>query len=72
MLVDASYGRKTKAVILMDTKIEEGVYPQCIENVTPWGGTFLSFLPGHSPAETSGKDLIANIESMIDYLLKGN
>ena len=59
------------AVILMDTKIEEGVYPQCFENTTPWGGTFLSFLPGHSPAETSGNDLIANIESMIDYLLKG-
>ena len=54
-------------VVLMDTFIEEGVYPQCMESVTPWGGVFLHFLPGHKPEATSDAKLVGNIIELIKY-----
>ena len=57
------------AMILMDTAIEEGVFPQCMESVTPYGGKMLSFLPGHSPDVTGNAQYIANITAMVNYLL---
>ncbi|MBR7145391.1 MAG: ThuA domain-containing protein [Lentisphaeria bacterium] len=54
---------------LMDTFIEEGVYPQCFETVTPWNGKFVSFLPGHFTHATGNEQLIANIAEIIKYLL---
>ena len=59
-------------MVLMDTFIEEGVFPQCMESYNPWGGKFLHFLPGHAPAATANADLIANIANMIQYLTTGN
>ena len=58
------------AMILMDTAIEQGVYPQCVETVNPWGGKMVSFLPGHAPEVTSSEPVIANITAIIDYLLQ--
>lgn len=55
--------------VLMDTFIEEGVYPQCFETVTPWNGRFVSFLPGHFPTATGNAKLIANIDAIINYLV---
>ena len=55
--------------ILMDTFIEEGVYPQCFETVTPWNGKLVSFLPGHCPGAVANAGLLANIEEIIKYLL---
>ncbi len=60
------------SMILMDTMIEEGVFPQCLETVTPWNGKFVSFLPGHKPEATGNPELIRNVTVLIDYLLKGN
>ena len=57
------------AMVLMDTRIGQGVYPQCAEAITPWGGKFLSFLPGHAPEVTSSAPFIANVTAMIRYLL---
>ena len=54
---------------LMDTFIEEGVYPQCFETATPWNGKFVSFLPGHFTHATGNEQLIANIAEIIKYLL---
>ncbi len=59
------------ATVLMDTRIEEGVFPQCFENITPWNGKFLSFLPGHKPEVTSNPEIIKTISTLINYLLKG-
>ena len=57
------------SMILMDTMIEEGVFPQCLETVTPWNGKFVSFLPGHKPEATGNPELIRNVTALIDYLL---
>ncbi|MBR7155531.1 MAG: ThuA domain-containing protein [Lentisphaeria bacterium] len=56
--------------VFMDTFIEEGVFPQCLENATPWGGKFCHFIPGHSPEVTANKDYIANVTALINYLLQ--
>lgn len=58
------------AMVLMDTFIEEGVFPQCLETVTPWNGKLVSFIPGHAPAATTNEYLIKNITEIISYLLK--
>ena len=57
-------------MVLMDTFIEEGVFPQCFETVSPWGGKLVSFIPGHSPASTAHDALIRNIDAIIAYLLE--
>ncbi|MBR2508698.1 MAG: ThuA domain-containing protein [Lentisphaeria bacterium] len=58
------------AMVLMDTFIEEGVFPQCLETIAPWGGKFVSFIPGHHIHATANKKLIANITEITKYLLK--
>ncbi len=60
----------SKIDILMDTFIEEGVFPQCTEAITPWGGKFINFIPGHSPEITTKSELIHNIVELIKYLLE--
>ena len=55
-------------MVLLDTCVSTGIYPQCFETMTPWGGKFVSFLPGHSPEVTSGAPLIADIDAIIRYL----
>ncbi len=60
------------SVILMETSIAEGVFPQCTETVTRWGGKMVSFLPGHDPSVTSKPELIRNITVLMEYLMKGN
>ena len=55
---------------IWDTFIEEGVFPQCMESVTPWGGKFLHFLPGHNPTAVCNEKLLANTAAMINYLLE--
>ena len=57
-------------VTLMETRIDEGVFPQCYETVTPWGGRILSFIPGHLPEVTGNPDLVHNITVLVDYLLQ--
>ena len=57
--------------VLMDTFIEEGVYPQCCEAITPWGGKMVSFIPGHAPTATANGSLIRNVSAIIGYLLEG-
>jgi hypothetical protein len=54
---------------LMDTCIEQGVYPQCFESINPWGGKMFSFLPGHREEATTNPALVANITEIIKYLL---
>lgn len=60
------------AVFLMDTAIEEGVFPQCLENATPWGGKFCHFIPGHSPEVTADAGVISNITILAKYLLEAS
>ncbi|MBR7127345.1 MAG: ThuA domain-containing protein [Lentisphaeria bacterium] len=54
--------------VLLDTFIEEGVYPQCLENFTPWGGKFIHFIPGHAKEVTENQKFISNITAIINYL----
>lgn len=56
------------ATVLLDTFISEGVYPQCFENITPWGGKFIHFIPGHAKELTSHPNFIFNIVTIINYL----
>ena len=55
--------------VLMETKTEEGVFPQCYECATPWGGRILGFIPGHDKAVTTHPDLIFDVEALIRDLL---
>ena len=57
------------AVTLMETRIEEGTFPECFEAHTPWGGRVLSFLPGQIPEVAGDPALVADISILIDYLL---
>lgn len=57
-------------MVLMDTFIEEGVFPQCMESLSPWGGKFMHFLPGHAPEEVRNAKLLGNIKLLINYLLE--
>lgn len=54
--------------ILMNTDTEEGTFPQCYENATPWGGRVIGFIPGHRPEVTGSPELIANLKVLIDTL----
>ena len=56
---------------LMEVKIEEGIFIQCCESITPWGGKIINFLPGHAPEATSDPILIGNITVLMEYLSKG-
>lgn len=58
------------AMTLMETKTEEGTFPQCAEVVTPFGGKIMSFIPGHDPQVTSNPVLIRNVVRLIEYLLR--
>ena len=55
--------------VLMDTFIEEGVFPQCAETVTEQGGKIVSFIPGHLPVSAADGFLIRNVSEIIRYLL---
>jgi len=54
--------------VLMETTIEEGVFPQCCEAVSPWGGRIVSFLPGHASEAVIHPDLVYNVAKIIKYL----
>jgi len=53
---------------IMETTTDEGTFPQCHENLTPWGGKIIGFIPGHSPQVTQLPALIDNITVLINYL----
>ncbi len=55
--------------VLMETHTDEGIYPQCVECITPCGGTEVIFLPGHREESFSNADFIADNFILIDYLL---
>lgn len=58
------------AMVLMDTVTESGVFPQCTENLTPQGGRFINFLPGHHPGTTSSPEFVRTVAVLINYLLE--
>ncbi len=53
---------------LMETRTDEGTFPQCVETTTPFGGKIVSFIPGHAESVSTHADTIANIKTLIDYL----
>jgi hypothetical protein len=57
------------ATVLMETTTLEGTFPQCWENVTPWGGRVLGFLPGHRPEIVGNPVLVENAARLISSLL---
>ena len=54
---------------LMETAIPEGIFVQCCETISPWGGKLLSFIPGHRPEITTDPVLNENIATLVDYLM---
>ena len=57
-------------MVLMDTFIEEGVFVQCLESITPWSGKFVSFIPGHNVHAATNENLLKNVTEIIEYLLE--
>ena len=58
--------------VLMETETDEGVFPQCFEALTPWGGKMISFLPGHRSEIVTHSDFIFDVMRIINYtLIKG-
>jgi len=57
------------AMVLLETTIEEGTFPQCWENTTPWGGRVIGFLPGHDKAVVQSAGVVANVVVLIESLL---
>lgn len=55
----------------LKTTISEGTFVQSYETITKFGGKIAAFIPGHYPAAIANKDLIFNIELLIDYLTLG-
>lgn len=59
-------------IAILETKTDEGTFPQCWENATPWGGRVIGFLPGHRP-EVAGGELVAeNVSVLIESLLESD
>ena len=56
--------------VLMETNTDEGIYPQCVECINPYGGRQIIFLPGHKAASFANKEFIANNLVLINYLLE--
>lgn len=57
------------AVFLMQTTIDQGTFPQCHENRSPWGGRVIGLLPGHSAEVVRHPDYLANVRAIIARLL---
>ena len=55
--------------VLMETNTDEGIYPQCVECITPYGGRQLIFLPGHRVESFENPEFIADNMVLINYLL---
>lgn len=56
--------------VLLETNIDEGTFPQCWENATPWGGRVIGLLPGHRSEVVKNQTLVANVTQLIDSLLE--
>ena len=56
-------------MVLMETTTDEGTFPQCHINQTPWGGTMIGFLPGHRKQVIRSKSVLDNCRVLINYLL---
>jgi hypothetical protein len=56
--------------VLMETTTDEGTFPQVWENVTPWGGRVIGFLPGHGQDAVRNPALVENAAALIQYLLE--
>lgn len=54
---------------LLETATDEGVFPVCHENRTPWGGRVLGYTPGHRPEVVASEGMVANCRVLIDDLL---
>jgi type 1 glutamine amidotransferase len=57
------------ALTLMETRTDEGTFPQCWENKTPWGGRVIGFLPGHRKEVAGGDAVAENVTVLIQDLL---
>jgi hypothetical protein len=53
---------------LLETTTDEGTFTQCWETITPWSGRIVGFLPGHRREVVTHPDVVANVETLIDYL----
>lgn len=56
-----------EGIVLMETTIAEGTFPQCMIVPTEFGGELVHFLPGHKYASASG--CMATITEMVKYYI---
>ena len=54
-------------IVLMETTIAEGTFPQCMAVSSEFGGELIHFLPGHKYA--SAPECVANISAIILKML---
>lgn len=53
---------------LMETRIDEGTFPQAYIAESPFGGPIAGFIPGHDPVAFESPELVGNIRTLIHYL----
>ncbi len=58
-------------MVLMETTIPEGTYPQCYLSQTSWGGQVAGFLPGHRPEVVGLPQIVDNVSCLIRFLTVG-
>jgi len=56
--------------VLLETKIEEGTFPQAYTCQSPYGGKIACFIPGHASHAFESPELVHNAHVLIDYLLE--
>lgn len=54
--------------VFLQTRIEEGTYPQCFQTVSPQGGRIVSFLPGHNETTFDNPQFMENIRILLTYM----
>jgi hypothetical protein len=61
---------QTAAVsVLLETRIDEGTFPQAYLARTRHGGLLAGFIPGHAPAAFNVPELVADVRTLIRHLL---
>jgi len=56
--------------VLLETRIDEGAFPQAYVADTIHGGRLAGFIPGHAPEAFAVDGLVANVRALVGHLLQ--
>jgi hypothetical protein len=58
------------AITIMEAVTEKGIFPMCYEATTLWGGSIITYIPGHDPEVIRIPENIDNCKAIIKWLLR--